>query len=259
VRERSAEAITKVGLAEAQATGARLQAEAEGARLSSLAAAEGTAAQAKADAEGVRSRALATAEGVTAQAKAEAAMIGEKLKAEAAGLTEKAAAMAALDDASRGHEEYRLRLAAEKDIRLAGLDTQRHIAEAQATVLATGLEKADIQIVGGDTVFFDRLLGAVSAGRSVDSFVGSSDTVQALAGSWLDGSGRFTEDATRVLSSFGSGDVANLSVSALLGRLIAAGGPQSGGLQQLLDQAKLLGLADAHVGGAPSSNGLVKK
>lgn len=140
VRERGAEAITKVGVAEAEATSARLKAEAEGARLLSL----------------------ATAEGTTAQASAEAAMIGEKLKAEAAGLTEKAAAMAALDDASRGHEEYRLRLAAEKDIRLAGLDTQRQIAEAQATVLATGLEKADISIVGGDTVFFDRLMGAVA-------------------------------------------------------------------------------------------------
>lgn len=255
VRERSAEAITKVGLAEAEATGARLKAEAEGTRL----------------------RALANAEGTTAQAKADAAMIGEKLKAEAAGLTEKAAAMAALDDASRGHEEYRLRLAAEKDIRLAGLDTQRSIAEAQATVLATGLEHADIQIVGGDTVFFDRLLGAVAAGRSIDGFVNHSDTVQSLAGSWLDGSGRFTEDATRVLSSFGSGDVANLTVSALLARLIAEGGPQTGSLQQLLDQARALGLADATTtpaavpAAAPaavsaagpatvaSANGLVKK
>ena len=39
--------------------------------------------------------------------------------------------MAALDEASRTHEEYRLRLAAEKDIRLAGLDVQRQVAEAR--------------------------------------------------------------------------------------------------------------------------------
>ncbi|WP_329133128.1 flotillin family protein [Streptomyces sp. NBC_01476] len=195
VRERGAEAISKVGAAEAAATAARLGAEAEGARLLALAAAEGTAAQAT----------------------AEAAMIGEKLKAEAAGLTEKAAAMAALDDASRGHEEYRLRLAAEKDIRLAGLDAQRQIAEAQATVLATGLEKADISIVGGESVFFDRLLNAVSAGRTVDSFVASSETAQALAAPWLDGSGRFTEDATRVLAALGANNSAGLA--SLLSRL----------------------------------------
>jgi uncharacterized membrane protein YqiK len=204
VQERSAAAISKVGVAEAQATAARLTAEADG----------------------VRARALAEAEGTTAQAAAESALIGGRLKAEAAGLTEKAAAMAALDDASRGHEEYRLRLAAEKDVRLAGLDTQRQIAEAQAAVLATGLEKADIQIVGGDTVFFDRLLGAVAAGRSVDSFVGSSETVKALGADWLDGSGRFTEDATKVLSALaagnggatGNGNAATV-LAALLGEL----------------------------------------
>lgn len=204
VQERSAAAISKVGVAEAEATAARLRAEADG----------------------VRAKALAQAEGTTAQAAAESALIGGRLKAEAAGLTEKAAAMAALDDASRGHEEYRLRLAAEKDVRLAGLETQRQIAEAQATVLATGLEKADIQIVGGDTVFFDRLLGAVAAGRSVDSFVGSSETVKALGADWLDGSGRFTEDATKVLSALaagnggaaGNGNAASV-LAALLGRL----------------------------------------
>ncbi|SEG29328.1 Uncharacterized membrane protein YqiK, contains Band7/PHB/SPFH domain [Actinacidiphila yanglinensis] len=230
VRERSAAAITKVGAAEAEATTARLRAEAEGARAKSLAAAEGTAAQATAD----------------------AAMIGERLKAEAAGLTEKAAAMAALDEASRGHEEYRLRLAAEKDVRLAGLETQRQIAEAQATVLATGLEKADISIVGGESVFFDRLLGAVSAARSVDSFVANSATVQVMAAPWLDGSGRFTEDATRVLSSVGTG---GMSVAGLLGRLIANGGPQAGGLQQLLDQARAMGIADTTLAGIAGGAG----
>ncbi|WP_335970597.1 flotillin family protein [Streptomyces sp. CA2R106] len=226
VRERSAAAITKVGAAEAEATTARLKAEAEGARAKSLAQAEGTAAQAT----------------------AEAAMIGEKLKAEAAGLTEKAAAMAALDDASRGHEEYRLRLAAEKDVRLAGLDTQRQIAEAQAAVLATGLEKADISIVGGEDVFFDRLIGAVSAARSVDSFVANSETVRAAAAPWLDGSERFTQDATRVLSSLGAG-WGGMSVAGLLGRLIADGGPQAGGFRQLLEQARAMGIADEVLSG----------
>ncbi|WP_052397339.1 SPFH domain-containing protein [Streptomyces sp. NRRL F-5123] len=187
VQERSAAAISKVGAAEAQGIAARLKAEAEGARA----------------------KALADADGVTAQAAAEAALIGGRLKAEAAGLTEKAAAMAALDEASRGHEEYRLRLAAEKEVRLAGLETQRQIAEAQATVLATGLEKADIQIVGGDTVFFDRLLGAVSAGRSVDSFVASSETVRTLGANWLDESGSFTDDATKVLTALAAGNGTN--------------------------------------------------
>ncbi|MGC5410075.1 flotillin family protein, partial [Streptomyces sp. DT225] len=167
------------------------------------------------------------------------------------------AAMAALDDASRGHEEYRLRLAAEKEIRLAGLDVQRQVAEAQATVLATGLENADIDIVGGDSVFFDRLVSSISMGKSLDGFVSNSDTAKTLAGPWLNGDSSFTEDLTRVLSSVSTGDVQNLTVSALLMRMMAA--PSSGvGADQvraLLDHARSLGLADVPVSG-PAPAGL---
>ncbi|MHA4776959.1 flotillin family protein [Streptomyces sp. MSC1_001] len=190
VREQEADVIEKAGRAEAEATGARLRAEAEG----------------------LRARALA-----------EAAAIGEKLKAEAEGLTQKAVAVAAFDEASRTHEEYRLRLEAEKDIRLAGLDVQRQVAEAQATVLATGLENADISIVGGESVFLDRLVQSIALGKSVDGFVDHSRTAQTLAGPWLNGDGSFTEDVTRVLGSLSSADVQNLSVSALLAKVMKSG------------------------------------
>ncbi|MGY4388337.1 flotillin family protein [Streptomyces sp. TE12347] len=211
VREKEADAIEKAGRAEAGATTARLKAEADGAREMAL---------------------------------AEATAIGEKLKAEAEGLTEKAAAMAALDEASRGHEEYRLRLEAEKEIRLAGLDMQRQVAEAQATVLATGLESADISIIGGESAFFDRIVGAMSMGRAVDGFMDNSQTAQTLAGPWLDGSGSFTEDLTKALGSVSTSDVQNLTVSALLMKLMPTG---SGQLDELMAKARQLGLADMPV------------
>ncbi|MFE2419716.1 flotillin family protein [Streptomyces hokutonensis] len=244
VRDKEAEVTVKAGRAEAEATGARLRAEAEGAEARLRAEAEGTRALALAEAEGAQAKVLAQAEGVRANALAEATGIGEKLKAEAEGLTEKAAAMAALDDASRGHEEYRLRLQAEKEIRLAGLDVQRQVAEAQATVLATGLEHADIDIVGGDTVFFDRLVSAVSFGRSVDGFVQNSDTAQALARPWLDGTSNIADDLGRVLGSVSTADVQNLTVSALLMKLMRTDPANAGQLRQLLDRAGELGLAD---------------
>ncbi|MFF4055339.1 flotillin family protein [Streptomyces sp. NPDC001668] len=212
VRGKEAEVTEKAGRAEAAATEARMRAEAEGAREKALAEATG---------------------------------IGEKLKAEAAGLTEKAAAMAALDDASRGHEEYRLRLQAEKEIRLAGLDVQRQVAEAQATVLATGLENADIDIVGGDSVFFDRLVSSIALGKGVDGFIEHSRTAQALSRPWLDGTSSFTDDLSRVLGSVSTADVQNVTVSALLMKLMNAGGTNSGQYRQLLDKADELGLADA--------------
>ncbi|MER6383872.1 flotillin family protein [Streptomyces sp. NPDC001250] len=251
VRDKEAEVTVKAGRAEAEATEARLRAEAEGTQAKALAEAEGARARGLAEAEGARAAAEATevrlkaeAEGARAKALAEATAIGEKLKAEAEGLTEKAAAMAALDEASRGHEEYRLRLAAEKEIRLAGLETQRQVAEAQASVLATGLEHADIDIVGGESVFFDRLVSAVSFGKGVDGFVDNSRTAQALAKPWLDGTSSFTEDLGRVLGSLGTADVRNLTVSALLMKQIRGGGPNAGQLQKLLDRASELGLAD---------------
>ncbi|MGI5446131.1 flotillin family protein [Streptomyces sp. CA-243310] len=211
VREKEADAIEKSGLAEAHATEARLRAQAEGTR---------------------------------AQALADAEAIGGKLKAEAAGLTEKAAAMAALDDASRGHEEYRLRLQAEKEVRLAGLDVQRQVAEAQAMVVAAGLEKADINIVGGDSVFFDRLVSSISLGKGMDAFVENSATARTLAKPWLDGSSDFTADLTRMLGSVAAADVRDLTVSALLMKLMQGGGASAGPLAELLSQADRLGLSD---------------
>ncbi|WP_369240880.1 flotillin family protein [Streptomyces sp. R21] len=223
VRDKEADVIEKAGRAEAEATGARMRAEAEG-----------TEARLRAEAEGARAKALA-----------EATAIGEKLKAEAEGLTQKAAAMAALDDASRGHEEYRLRIQAEKEIRLAGLDVQRQVAEAQATVLATGLENADIDIVGGDSVFFDRLVNSVALGKGVDAFVDNSATARALAGPWLDGSSSFPDDLGRILGSVSTADVQNLTVSALLMKLMkSGGGTNAGQLRQLMDRAGELGLSD---------------
>ncbi|MET7356405.1 flotillin family protein, partial [Streptomyces mirabilis] len=211
VRDKAAEVTEKAGRAEAVATEARLRAEAEGSRAKALAEATG---------------------------------IGEKLKAEAEGRSQKAVAMAALDNASRGHEEYRLRIQAEKEIRLAGLDVQRQVAEAQATVLATGLENADINIVGGESVFFDRLVSSIALGKGVDGFMRHSETAQALAKPWLDGTSSFTDDLSRILGSVSTADVQNLTVSALLMKLMKTGGAGAGQVQQLLDKAGELGLSD---------------
>ncbi|CCH35386.1 SPFH domain-containing protein [Actinosynnema sp. NPDC047251] len=203
VRERDAEAIEKIGRAEAVVE---------------------------------REKALVVAEAIR-----------EKLKGEAEGLADKANAMAALDGATREHEEYRLRLEAEKEIRLADIDVQRQVAESQAKVLAAGLEKADIDIVGGDSMFFDRVVGAISVGKSLDGFVDHSEVAKTLGGSWLNGTSDFTQDIGKILGSFGTGDLKNLTVSAVLLKLINAGGPDEGKLRELLAAAQRLGVAERPV------------
>ncbi|MBG0828262.1 flotillin family protein [Planomonospora sp. ID67723] len=236
-RQQAAEldARAKIRLAEG------VQAEAAATGLAEVQVAERNAAAiekvGRAEAAVEREKALAAAEGEQARALAEAARIGERLKAEAEGLTEKAAAMAALDDASRGHEEYRLRLDMEKEIRLAGVTSQVKLAEAQAMVLAAGLEKANIDIVGGDSVFFDKLVGSVTMGKAVDGFVESSGIARTLAGPYLDGSQSLPADLTRALGSLGSGDVRDLSLSALLVKLMSETGPEGARLRELLGTA----------------------
>ncbi|MEU8877272.1 flotillin family protein [Streptomyces javensis] len=196
--------------------------------------AEAIAKVGHAEAEVAKGKALAGAEGLR-----------EKLKAEAEGLTEKAAAMAALDAAGRGHEEFRLRLEAEKDVRLAGIDVHRQVAEAQATVLATGLENAKIDIVGGESVFFDRLVNAVSLGKGVDAFVDRSESVQAMAAPWLDkDDSTFTEDVGAMLAGLGGGGLRDLTLAGALTRLITDAGPKAGALEGLLESVRASGLGD---------------
>ncbi|MCD9141000.1 SPFH domain-containing protein [Streptomyces albireticuli] len=202
-----------------------------------------------AEAEVAREKAFAGAEGLK-----------RKLQAEAEGLTDKAAAMAALDAASREHEEFRLRLEAEKDVRLAGIETQRQVAEAQAGLLATGLENAKIDIVGGDSVFFDRLVNSIALGKGVDAFVDRSETVRTLAGPWLD---KDDSSFTRDLGALAAGPVPaglrDLTLAGALSGLIAGGGPRAGALQGLLESARAGGLADTSLaellgaGAAPAS------
>ncbi|BFO16309.1 hypothetical protein SHKM778_26970 [Streptomyces sp. KM77-8] len=121
---------------------------------------------------------------------------------------------------------------------------QRQVAEAQATVLATGLENADINIVGGESVFFDRLVNSIALGKSVDGFVQNSETAKALAGPWLDGSASFPDDLSRILGSVSTADVQNLTVSALLIRLMQQGGDNTGRFKELIEKAVELGLSD---------------
>src|SRR5918997_1286445 len=201
-------------LAEARQQAAELDARAkirlaEGAQAEAAAAGLAEVQVQERNAEAIEK--VGRAEAVVAREKALAAADGmrEKLKGEAEGLQEKAGAMAALDAASREHEEYRLRLEAEKEIRLAGIDVHRQVAEAQAQVVSAGLAKANIDIVGGDSVFFDKLLGSIAMGKSVDGFVQHSQVTQGLAAPYLDGSASLPADLGRLLGSLNTADLGN--------------------------------------------------
>ncbi|MEM7243949.1 MAG: flotillin family protein [Acidobacteriota bacterium] len=243
------DASAKIRLAE----GVQAETAAEGLAHIRVKEADASATQALGTAEAnvVREKGNAEADALARQLDAEATGLGQKMQAEAAGLTEKAKAMAALDEASRDHEEYRIRLEKDKAVEIAGIEANREIAEAQARVLAEALKEANIDIVGGESMFVDRLVGAMGQGKAIDGFVNKSATAQAAVGPYLEGERSFAGDVKDVLSNprLGSADLSNLSVAAVLGQLImGAKGERKGKLEQLRAAADELGISDLKLG-----------
>jgi uncharacterized membrane protein YqiK len=165
VKEADAVATEKLGLVEARVSLEKMRAEAAGEEQKGLA--------------GVKVRDADNAV-ITARGIAEASNVREKLLAEAAGIAEKAVSMKALDEASREHEEFRLKLDKEKIIELETIHAKRDMAAASAQILAQAFTNAKFNIVGGDGAFFDRFVKAVSIGQSIDGVMDSSENVRGM-------------------------------------------------------------------------------
>jgi hypothetical protein len=178
VQEAEAQAIEKKGLAEALVIKERLLAEATGSAELGLAKVKVREAEAQA---------------IEKQGAAEASASRNKLLAEATGITEKAAAMKNLDPASRAHEEFRIRLQAQREVALETLKTRERIAAEQAKILAEAFDDAKIQIVGGDGQFFDRFVKALSLGQSVETTLENSSTLRHVLGDYIGDSNGSTQ------------------------------------------------------------------
>jgi uncharacterized membrane protein YqiK len=255
VKEADAAAIEKLGGAEARVLLQKLEAEARGRETQGLAEVKVREAQAAAtektgtaEATARRQMLLAEAAGKEADAAAtekmaaaKAAEIREALLGEATGLTQKAEAMKQLDDATRAHEEFRLRLDRHMQIALAQIAARKDMAHAQAEVMASAMGTAKINIVGGDGKFFDRFVHAVSLGQALDGVVSQSDTAQKLLDGVIGGEkGPLDDVLDGAKAALGAGGT---SISAVLAQLLAAADEgQRGTLQALVSRAKELGL-----------------
>lgn len=254
VMEAKALAKQKEGKAEAVV----IQMTAEAKEKEGLLQANVVERQAKADALSIEAKALAEAKGIEAKAAAEkeqgtaeAEVIRLKLEADATGIEAKAEAMKKLDGVGKDHEEFKLRLQRDTEIELAKINIQRDIAEAQAQVISEALKSAKIDIVGGETTFFDSIIGAVTNGKKIDRMISNSDTLsevkQNLLGDGTNG-GNMLENIRDLVKSLGitSEDIKNLSIANVLTK--AGNGTEDGGvkglLSQLLTAAKQAGLAN---------------
>ena len=260
VKEADAVALEKTGMAQAKVKEAQVQVldregtvVAENVRRKAMAEAAGREAEAAAIEKTGLAEAVSLREKLLAEVaakEAEAGAIEKRMTAEAHGLAQKAEAMRALEGAGREHEEFRLKLANQREIALEQIKARVAISDAQAKVMAEAMGKADIKIVGGDGQFFDRFVKAVALGTSIDGVVDHSEVVRAALGDRLE-DGRFMQDLKDMVGAAAGGSaegLKNLTISAVLANLmLKADDPTKRKLAALLEQAKKLGVDDDKV------------
>ncbi|WDE99191.1 flotillin family protein [Lentisphaera profundi] len=204
----------------------------------------------------------AMADAIEKEGTAEATVIGlkgtEEAKAtgamytvEAEGTHAKAEAMKALDGVGKEHEEFKLRLNKEKEVELAGIQIQADIAAAQASVLKSGLENSKIEIVGGDSMFFDSMLKSITTARQTDQLINKSEVLTDVKETFFNDDKSFKENLAGFVDKFGvsSEDLRNLSATALLTKLSAqASGGDKGLLDGLLSKVEALGMGSQNAG-----------
>ncbi|MGB3781291.1 MAG: flotillin family protein [Tunicatimonas sp.] len=256
VMEAKAAAREKEGEAEAGVIEAQAEADAKGISLRAAAqseadqklgmvAAQISLEQGKSDAQVIEIKAAADEK----QGLAEARVMQQKYKAEAEGIREKANAMQVLDGPGKEHEEFKLRLETERTLELARIDIQREIAESQAKVISEALKAAHIEIIGGETMLFDQIMGSIAKGKAIDGMISKNGSLQEVKTALLhsNGGGGLKENLRKLVDQFGvsSDDLKNLTVSALLLKMMnQTDGKEKDGLNKLLDLARTAGLAD---------------
>lgn len=171
-----AAALEKQGVAEARVEEEKLLAQAKGAEEIGLA-----------DAKVTREKLAAEAQGSEEKGMAEARVVKEKAFAEAAGLVEKFAAMNNMSAEAREFEEFKMNLEATIKEAMANIEANKHISSDQAKVIAKALENANIDIVGGQGDYFDKLAKGLGAGNALSGFLEKSPVVQSLLEKFLAG------------------------------------------------------------------------
>jgi len=205
VREAKADALEKEGVAEAQV----LKAKAEALEKEGLAEANVIKAKGDADAGALLDTGKAQADVTAAQGDSEAkaarelGMAGadvtrEQFKAEADGLVDKFEAMNSMSGQAREHEEFRMGLETALKEALATIDAGKDIAKENAEVLATALERAKIDIVGGEDHFFNNFAKSLSIGKAIDGLADKSGTISALLERVIQGKPEASNDTDTV-------------------------------------------------------------
>jgi hypothetical protein len=204
-------------------------------------------------------KAVAEAKGLEAMADAkekdgtaEATVMHLKYSSEAKGIEEKADAMKLFDGVGKEHEEFKLRLNKDKDIEIAAIQAQREIATDQAAIVGEALKSARIDIVGGETTFFDKIVDAIKSGKAVDRLIHNSEALTDVKNTFFNGNPDYFRDKLEQLIgqfNLSAGDVKDLSIAALVAKMMGMTDSEEtkGELSRLAGMVKNLGMSDDKV------------
>lgn len=249
-----AEAKFKASQKEADAIKVLVDANIQDEATTGIAEAKVIEAKATAEAKAIEAKAVAQAKGETAMVEVkekdgsvEADILKKKYMAEAEGIKEKANSMKALDEVGRGHEEFKLNLEKEKEVELANINIQKEIAESQASIIREALKAAKIDIVGGETMFFDQIIGSIAKGKSYDRLVNNSDVLTDIKETFITGDPEyFKKQLGEFLDRFNitSDDIKNLSIAGAINKMMnSAEGADKQALSKLLETVNKAGIA----------------
>jgi uncharacterized membrane protein YqiK len=245
------------GLAAAQVTIAKAEA------VEKHGTAEATVTQRKmvAEAKGLEAKAVA----IEKEGTAEATVMHLKFSSEAKGIEEKAEAMKLFDSVGRDHEEFKIRLEKDKEIEIAAIQAQIPIAEAQSAIVGEAMKSARIDIVGGESDFFERVISSVKGGKVIDRFVNNSQHLTDIKNTFFNGNPEYFRDRLQSLvgeMNLSTDDIKDLSIVALIGKMIGMANSEGirKELERLLGMASQAGLIDEKVASLKlEEDGVTKK
>ena len=158
-----------------------------------------------------------------------------------------------------------MRLNKDKDIEIAGIDAQRlRLPSRKAASSARRSRAPSIDIVGGETTFFDRIVESVKTGKSIDRLVENSRTLSDVKNTFFNGDGEhFESELRRLVGRFNLSfeDIKDMSVTALVGKMLWMAGDdgERSQLRKLLELVRGNGAGDRQVSSlglnhAPAAN-----
>jgi hypothetical protein len=120
-------------------------------------------------------------------------------------------------------------------------------------MVAESLRSAKIDIVGGDSKFFDSIVNSITAGKQVDRIVDNSEVLTDVKETFFNGDPtQFKAEINRYIDLFGvtSEDVKNLSVAALIGQMMGLTSDKEvlDRLQEMMGAANRTGVASQNAG-----------